>query len=90
MFEEAPMRPTTQEILTQRYKGGEIGDGIWSKVVELSSEEIQKSSEEKMRRQRKPSIYMSHQEDALTLLRLRLTLRSRKPRCSVLDQPLIG
>ena len=59
-------------------------------MVKLSSEEIQKSSEEKMRWQRKPSIYMSRQEDALTLLRLRLILRPRKPRCSVLDQPLIG
>ena len=90
MFEEAPVRPTTQEILTQRYKGGEIGDRIWSEMVKLSSEEIQKFLKEKMRRQRKPSIYMSHQEDALALLRLRLPLRPRKPRCSVLDQPLIG
>ena len=90
MFEEAPMRPTTQEILTQRYKGGEISNGIGGKVVKLSSKEIQKPSKEKMRWQREPSIYMSRQEDTLTLLRLRLTLRPREPRCSVLDQPLIG
>lgn len=90
VFEEAPVRPTTQEVLTQRYKGGEICNGIGSKVVKLSSKEIQKPTEEKMRWQREPSIYMSRQEDTLTLLRLWLPLHPREPRRPVRNQAFVG
>ena len=59
-------------------------------MVKLSSEEIQKSSEEKMRRQRKPSIYMSRQEDTLTLLRLWLPLHPLEPRRPMCNQAFVG
>ena len=84
------MRPTTQEVFTQRYKGGEIGNGIGGKVVKLSPKEIQKPSKEKMRWQREPSIYMSRQEDTLALLRLWLPLHPREPRRPARNQAFVG
>ena len=90
MLEETLVWSTTQEVLAHGHKGSKIGDGIVGEMVELRPKEIQKPSEEKMWWQREPSIYMSRQEDTLTLLRLRLPLRPRKPRRSVLDQPLVG
>ena len=55
-------------------------DGIGIEMMELRPKEIQKPSEENTRRQRKSTIYVSGQENALTLLRLRLALGPRKPR----------
>ena len=72
VLEKAPVRPTTQEILTQRNKSGEINDCVGSEVVELCPKEIQKSPKERVRRERKPTVDMGGQENALTLLRLQL------------------
>ena len=56
-----------------------MGDRIGSEMVELRPKKVQKPSEENTRRQRKATVYMSGLENALTLLRLRLTLGPRKP-----------
>ena len=59
-------------------------------MVELRPKEIQKSPKERVRRQRKPTVDMGGQENALTLLRLRLRLLPREPRRSMGDQSSIG
>ena len=90
MLEKTPMRPTTQEILAQRHESSEVHDGVGCEVVELRPKEIQKSPKERVRRQRKPTVDMGGQENALTLLRLRLRLLPREPRRSMGDQSSIG
>ena len=59
-------------------------------MVKLCSKEVQESSEKRMRRQTKPAVNVSGEEDALTLLRTRLGLIPRKPCRSVRNQPLLG
>ena len=86
MFEEAPVRSRTQEILAHRHESGKIHDGVGGKVMKLCSKEVQESSEKRMRRQRKPAVDVSGEENALTLPRLRLDLVSRKPCRFVGDQ----
>jgi len=80
VFEKAPMRPATQEILTQGHESSEIYDGVGCEVVELCPKEVQKSPKERVGRQRKPAVNMGGQEDTLTLMRLRLPLLAREPR----------
>ena len=50
VLEEAPVWSTTQEILAHGHEGSKVHDGVGGKVVELCSEEIQESSEERMGR----------------------------------------
>ena len=80
VFEETPMRSTAQEILTHGNKCNEVRDGVWSEVVELSPEEVQKDTKERMGRQREPTVDMSGEENTLTLQRPRLGLVPREPR----------
>ena len=54
--------------------------------MELSPEEVQKTTKERVGRQRKPAVDMSGEENALTLLRPRLSLVPREPRRFVGDQ----
>ena len=56
MLEETPVRPTTQEVLTQRNESGKINDCVGSKMVELCPKEIQKSSKERVRTQGKSTV----------------------------------
>ena len=90
VLEKTPMRPTTQEILAQRHESSEVHDGVGCEVVELHPEEIQKPPKERVRRQRKPTVDMGGQENALTLLRLRLGLLPREPHRPMGDQSSIG
>ena len=90
MLEKAPVRPTTQEILTQRNESGEINDCVGSEVVELCPKEIQKSPKERVRRQGKSTVDVGGKENALTLPRLRLGFLPRKPRRFIGDQPSFG
>jgi hypothetical protein len=78
MFEKTPVRSTAQEILTQGNKCSKIGDGVGGKVMKLGSKEIQESPEKGMWRQGETAVDMSREEDALTLLRLRLGLVPRQ------------
>ena len=80
MLEEAPVWSRTQEILAHRHESGKIHDGVGGKVMKLCSKEVQESSEERMRRQRKPAVDVSGEENALTLLRPRLGLALRELR----------
>ena len=59
-------------------------------MVELSPKEVQKPSEERMRRQGKPTVDVGGKENALTLPRLRLGFLPRKPRRFIGDQPSFG
>src|SRR4051812_46544600 len=65
------MGTTTQETLTQGNESSKIYDGVGSEMMELRSEEVQKAPEKRMRRQRKTTINMGGEEDALTITRLR-------------------
>ena len=56
VFEKAPMRLTTQGVLTQGHESGEIDDRVGCEVVELCPKEVQKSSKERVGRQRKPAV----------------------------------
>ena len=56
VFEKAPMRLTTQEVLTQGYEGNEIDYRVGCEVVELCPKEVQKSPKERVGRQRKPVV----------------------------------
>ena len=58
--------------------------------MELCPKEVQKSPKERVRRQRKPTVDMGGQENALTLLRLRLGLLPREPCRSMGDQSSVG
>jgi len=84
------VRSTAQETLTHGHERGKIGNGVWGKVVELRSEEIQEATKENTRRQGKPAINMGGQKHTLTLFWLGLPLLPRKPRSSVGDQALVG
>ena len=90
MLEQTPVRSATQKVLTHGYKGSKIGDRIWVEVVELRSEEIQETTEENTRWQRKPSVDVGSQKNTLTLFRLRMPLVPREPCCSVGDQTVVG
>ena len=90
MLDKTPMRPATQEILAQRHESSKVHDGVGCEVVELRPKEIQKSPKERVRRQRKPTVDMGGQENALTLLRLQLRLLPRESRRSMGDQSSIG
>ena len=59
-------------------------------MVELSPKEVQKPSEERMRRQGKPTVDMGGKKNALTLPRLQLGFLPRKPHRVVGDQPPFG
>ena len=72
MLKEAPVRPAAQEAPAQRHIGGEVHYGVGREVMELCPKEIQKNPEERMGRQRKPTVDVGGQKNALTLLRLRL------------------
>ena len=72
MLEKTLVRPTTQEILAQRHESSEIHDCVGSEVVELCPKEIQKPPEERVGRQRKPTVDVGGQKNTLTLLRLLL------------------
>ena len=80
MLEKTPVRPATQEVLTQRNESGEINDCVASKVVELCPKEVQKPSKERVRRQGKSTVDMGGNKNTLTLPRLRLRFLPRKPR----------
>ena len=56
VFEESPMGSTTQESLTHGDESSKVDNGVGSEVVELRSEEILETPEERMGRQRKPSV----------------------------------
>ena len=86
VFEETPVWSTTQEVLAHGHESGKIHDGVWRKVVELSPKEAQETSKKRMGRQRKPAVNVGGEEDALTLLRTRLSLIPRGPRRSVGNQ----
>ena len=86
MLEETPVRLTTQEIFTHRHKSSQIDYGVWSEVVELSPKEVQKSTKERMGRQRKPAVDVGGEENALTLPWLRLGLVPQELRRFVGDQ----
>ena len=90
MLEKTPVRPATQEILTQRNESGEINDCVGSKMVELCPKEVQKSSKERVRRQGKSTIDVGGKKNALTLPGLRLGFLPRKPHRVVRDQPSLG
>ena len=80
MLKETPVWSTTQEVLAHGHESGKVHDGVWGKVVELSPEEVQETSKERMGRQRKPAVDVSSEEDALTLLWLRLGLIPQESR----------
>ena len=90
VFEEAPVRPTTQEVFAQRHESGEIHDGVGCEVVELCPKEVQKSPKERVRRQGKSTVDVGGKKNTLTLPRLRLRFLPRKPRRSMGDQPSFG
>ena len=56
MFEKTPVRSTPQEVFTHRNECGHIRDSVGRKMVELSTEEIQESPEEGVRRKRETSV----------------------------------
>lgn len=58
MFDKTLVRSTPQEVFKHRHKRGQIRDGVGRKMVELSTEEIQESPEEGVRRKRKTSVDM--------------------------------
>ena len=51
MFEKNPVRSTPQKVFTHRHERGQIRDGVGRKMVELSTEEIQESPKEGVRRE---------------------------------------
>ena len=90
VFEETPMRSTTQEILTHRHKYSEIYDGVGGKVMKLSSEKVQETSEKRIRGKTETAVNVGCEEDALTLLRLRRGLVARLPPRSIGNQALFS
>ena len=48
VLEQPPMGGTTNETLTQDYKGRKVGDGIWREMVKLGTEVIHDALEERM------------------------------------------
>ena len=86
MFEETLVRSTTQEVLTHGHELSEICDGVGREVVKLSTEEVQKTSKERMRGKGESTVDMGGKEDALTRLRLRLCLALRQPQSPGDDQ----
>ena len=79
VLEEALVWSTTQEILAHGHEGSEVHDGVGGKVVELCSKEVQEASEKRMGRQRKSTVNMGGEENALTLPRMRFGLTLREP-----------
>ena len=59
VLKQTPVRPAAQEILTQGDKGSEVRDSVGREMVELSSEEVQKSTEKGMWGQGKTAVDMS-------------------------------
>ena len=59
-------------------------------MVELGSEEVQECTEKGMWGQRKTAVDVSGEQDALTLLRLRLSFIPREPPETMLNQPALG
>ena len=90
MIEKIPMGTTTQEILAQRHEGSKIHDCVGSEVVELHPKEIQESPKERVGRQRKPTVDVGGEENALTLPKSWLGLLPRKSRRSVRNQPSVS
>ena len=45
MFEETPVRLTSQKVFTHRHERGQVRDGIGIKMVELGTEEVQEALE---------------------------------------------
>ena len=81
MFEQTPMGRAADETLAQNYKGRNMGDGIRRKMVKLGPEVIHDALEERMRGQRKTSVDMAEEQDALPLPGrwLDLVLRRQSP-----------
>ena len=79
VFEETPVRSTTQEIFTHRHESGQINYGIWSEMVKLSPKEVQKTPEERMGRPSETLADVGGKQNALTLLRLEFGLVPRQP-----------
>ena len=49
MLEQSPVRSATEEVLAHGDESGEKGDGVGREIVQLGTEEDQKSSEERVR-----------------------------------------
>ena len=81
VFEQTPMGRAADETLAQNYKGRKMGDGIRRKMVKLGPEVIHDALEERMRGQRKTSVDVAEEQDALPLPRhwLNLVLRRQPP-----------
>ena len=77
MFEKTPVRSTPQKVFAHQHERGQIRDGVGRKMVELSTEEIQESLEEGVRRERKTPVDVGGEQYALTRSRLRLCLPLR-------------
>ena len=58
VFEEALVRPATQEVFAKRHKSSELGNEIGREVMELCTKKVQKPPEEKIWWQRKTAIYV--------------------------------
>ena len=86
MYEYITMRSATQEVFTQRNIHIEVCDSVGREVVKLSTEEVQKTSKERMRGKGESTVDMGGKEDALTRLRLRLCLALRQPQSPGDDQ----
>lgn len=90
MFEQAPVRLATEEVLAHRNKCNEIRDCVGWKVMDLRPKEIQKAPEERMWGQRETSVDMGGEEDELSLARLGLGFIPRQPPGAVRNQAIIG
>ena len=86
VLQETPVRSTTQEVITHRHERSKIRDGIGREVVKLSTEKVQKTLEERMRRKGETTVDMGGKEHTLTRPRQRLYLVPRQPRSSGGDQ----
>ena len=70
VLEKTPVRSTPQEILAHGHECGKICDGVGSKMMELSPEEIQETSKEGEWRKRETAVDMGGKQNTLTWLRL--------------------
>jgi hypothetical protein len=63
-----------KEVFAHRNKCSKVRDGVWRKVMDLSTKEIQEPAKEWMWRQGETSFHMSREENPLAVARRRLNL----------------
>ena len=74
MLEKTPVRVAAQEIFAHGDESSKIQDSVWREMMDLSPEEVQKPSKERVWRQRKTALDVGGEENALTIMRLWLKL----------------